>query len=89
LFNYKVQNIFLKYIYIFFFLFISKDSSLYINNSLSPSIENIHCNKFTESIITNNTISYCNTDGFISNQTCPNDQIWNKEYSQCSTTLSM
>jgi len=72
------------------YLFIKKkDSSYYINDSLSSSIENKHCNGFRQTIITNNTISYCNTDGYISNYTCPKDLIWNEDYSQCLSPLSM
>lgn len=65
----------------------NQNSSSNISNSLA--IENKYCPGFNQTIIINNTISYCNTDGYISNQTCPKDQIWNKDYSQCSVELSM
>ncbi len=66
-----------------------KDSSFYTNDSLLSSIANKHCDDFKEIILTNNTISYCNTDGYISNQTCPNGQIWDEDYSQCVAAWSM
>ncbi|CAF3753964.1 unnamed protein product [Rotaria sordida] len=65
-----------------------QNSTSFINDTSLSLIENKHCDGFTETIITNNTISYCNTDGYISNYTCPMDQIWNEDYSQCSSPMS-
>ncbi|CAF1631653.1 unnamed protein product [Adineta ricciae] len=66
---------------LFYFL---KDSSSSFTDETSPSdLENKKCTGFHEHLVTRNSISYCNIDGYISNQTCSNDDIWNDEYSQC------
>ncbi|CAF1174767.1 unnamed protein product [Rotaria sp. Silwood1] len=64
-----------------------QNSTSFINETSLSSIENKHCDDFSETIITNNTISYCNIDGYISNFTCPMNQIWNEDYSQCSSSI--
>ncbi len=89
MYNYKVRNcLHLFEIYILLIYLFIKDSSSFINDTLLSTMENKHCEGFTETMITNNTISYCNTDGYISNQTCPIDQIWNEDYSQCVSPSS-
>ncbi|CAF1368900.1 unnamed protein product [Adineta steineri] len=81
-----LKNNFLSKIYPIFVQL--QNSSSYLNDTLIRTIENKHCNGFSENIKTNNTISYCNTDGYISNQTCPIGQIWNDDYSQCTLPLN-
>ncbi|CAF4457440.1 unnamed protein product, partial [Rotaria magnacalcarata] len=66
-----------------------QNSSQFVNEALPPSLENKNCDNLNETAITNNAISYCNTDGYVTNCTCPQGQIWNKDYSQCSSPMSM
>ncbi|CAM4764794.1 unnamed protein product [Rotaria magnacalcarata] len=65
-----------------------QNSSQFVNEALPPSLENKNCDNLNETAITNNAISYCNTDGYVTNCTCPQGQIWNKDYSQCSSPMN-
>ncbi|UJR32092.1 hypothetical protein I4U23_019560 [Adineta vaga] len=60
-----------------------QNASSFINDTFLSKIENKKCIDFHEHLITNNTITYCNTDGYVSNQTCPINQIWYEDYLQC------
>lgn len=59
-----------------------------MNQTSPPSIENKHCDNLSEITIINNTVSYCDTNGNISNYACPTNEIWNDDYAQCSTPNS-
>ncbi|CAF4359583.1 unnamed protein product, partial [Rotaria magnacalcarata] len=48
-----------------------QNSSQFVNETLPPSLENKNCDNLNETAITNNAISYCNTDGYVTNCTCP------------------
>ncbi|CAF4154361.1 unnamed protein product [Rotaria socialis] len=65
-----------------------QNSSWFVNETLPPSLENKNCDNLNETVVTNNTISYCNTGGYVSNCTCPQGQIWNEDYSQCSSPMN-
>ena len=66
-----------------------EDAPSFVNETVPARTENKSCDGFAESVTVNNTVSYCNVDGYISNYTCPADQIWDDDYAQCTSPLSM
>lgn len=68
---------------------IQNKTSLLSTNINFLSLENKYCQNLNQTFIRNNTISYCNINGNISNQTCPQNYIWNNDYSQCLSEMSM